>query len=349
MLAYLLPARLARSGACYVSGGTRSMPPGFRPITGLKVGHAQDERALTGCTVFIAPGGMAAACDVRGGATGTRELGVLDPGHVAERIHGLVLSGGSAFGLDAATGVARWLEERGIGFDTGPARVPIVPAAVLFDLALGDASRRPDAAMGYAAVSGAAEGPVAEGNAGAGTGASVGKILGMAHAMKAGIGCWTEECAGAEGQIARVAALAAVNALGDVRDPSTGRVIAGARTAPDSREFLDTAAALQRGVALESFRHSSPGTNTVLVAVATDALLTRDEARRAAVMASAGMARAISPPFTRFDGDVVFVLSCGERRASVEAIGAAAAEAVAQAIVRSVTQAKSAGGLPGLG
>jgi len=299
--------------------------------------------------VFLAPAGMVAACDVRGGAAGTRELEVLEPGHVVDRIHGLMLSGGSAFGLDAAAGAVRWLEERGIGFDTGVARVPIVPAAILFDLAIGDPKRRPDAAMGYAAASAATEGPVAEGNVGAGTGATVGKIRGMALAMKAGVGCWTEACAGAQGQSVHVAALAAVNALGDVRNPSTGYVVAGACKDAASVDFLDTAAALRQGIAPESFiQPSVPPNNTVLVAVATDAALTRQEARRVAVMASAGMARALSPAFTRFDGDIVFALSCGDRRAAVEAIGSAAAEAVAEAIVRSATQARSAGGLPGL-
>jgi L-aminopeptidase/D-esterase-like protein len=325
------------------------MPAGFGPIAGLKVGHAQDERALTGCTVLIAEAGMTAASDVRGGATGTRELRTLDPSHIADKIHGLVFAGGSAFGLDAATGVVRWLEERGVGFDAGVARVPIVPAAILFDLALGDAKRRPDALMGYQAAGAAGAGTVAEGNVGAGTGASVGKICGIERAMKAGIGCWTEECAGARGSTVRVAALAAVNAFGDVRDPQTGRLISGARTAAGSRDLLDTAAALRRGLASGAFgRPAVPQGNTVLVAVATDAALTRVEAGRLAVMASAGMARVLSPAFTQYDGDIVFALSCGEGVASVDAIGVAAAEAVARAIVRGVTQARSAGGLPGL-
>jgi len=292
---------------------------------------------------------MVAACDPRGGATGTRELGVLEPGHIAEAIHGLVLSGGSAFGLDAATGVVRWLEERDIGFDAGVARVPIVPAAVLFDLALGDARRRPDAAMGYQAAAAAGPGPVAEGNVGAGTGASVGKFRGMEQAMKAGVGCWTEDCAGDDGATVRVAALAAVNAFGDVRDPATGRLLAGTRSAIGSHDLLDTAAALRREFAPPSFgRPGAAPANTVLVAVATGAALTRADAARLAVMASAGMARALSPAFTRFDGDIVFALSCGDARASVDALGAAAAEAVARAIVRGVTQARSAAGLPGL-
>jgi len=337
------------------------MPPGFGPILGLKIGHAQDAGALTGCTVFLAEGGMTAGCDVRGSASGTRELAALDCTHIAPKIHGLVLAGGSAYGLDAAAGVMRWLEGRGAGFDAGVARVPIVPAAILFDLALGDSSRRPDAAMGYQAAEAARKSPVAEGNVGAGTGASVGKLGGIARAMKAGIGCWTEPCAGMEGGAVQVAALAAVNAFGDVRDPATGRLLAGARTAADSRELLDTAAALRRGMAPPSFgRAAAPPHNTVLAVVATDAALSRAEAGRLAVMASAGMARALSPAWTCFDGDVVFALSCGSadvasggatpssRRADLNALGAAAAEAVAAAIVRGVTQAHSAGGLPGL-
>lgn len=337
------------------------MPPGFGPIAGLAIGHAHDERALTGCTVFISERGMTAACDVRGGATGSRDLGVLDTGHIAGKINALVFAGGSAFGLDAATGVVRWLEERGMGFDAGVARVPIVPAAILFDLALGDASRRPDAAMGYQAAAAAGAAPAAEGNVGAGAGATVGKICGGGQAMKSGIGCWSEECAAASGQTIRVASLAAVNAFGDVRDPATGRLLAGARTAPGSRDLLDTAAALRRGQTPTGFglpaqegRPAAPPANTVLVAVATDASFDRIALQRLAVMASAGMARTLSPAFTRFDGDIVFALSCGllgevgDREAAVEAVGAAAAEAVANAIVRGVTQARSAGGLPGL-
>ncbi len=319
----------------------RSVPTGFGPIAGLKVGHAQDDRALTGCTVLLCEAGMVAACDIRGGATGERELETLRPSHLVERIHALVLAGGSAFGLDAATGVMRWCEERGIGFDTGVARVPIVPAVILFDLRM--AKRRPDAAMGYAAAQAAAEAapgaPVAEGNVGAGTGATVGKLFGIARATKAGIGCWTEELTSG----VRVAALAAVNAFGDIRDPDTGRIIAGARLAEGSREFADTAMALRQGKVRKGF--GDP--NTVLVAVATNAALSRVEAERMAVMAAAGLARVVSPAHSTFDGDVVFALSIGEARADVNALGAAAAEAVARAIVRGVTQARSAGGVLG--
>lgn len=316
------------------------MPPGFGPIAGLRVGHAQDDAALTGCTVFLCENGMVGACEVLGGAAGERELETLRPGHIAERIHGLVLAGGSAFGLDAAAGVMRWCEERGIGFDAGVARVPIVPAAILFDLALGSATRRPDAAMGYAAAQAANQGPVEEGNVGAGTGATVGKLFGMERAMKGGIGCWTEELRGGM----RVAALAAVNAFGDIRDPTKGKIIAGARAAADSWEFVDTAELMQGGKVQPSFG----GTSTVLVVVATDASLTKAEAQRVAKMASKGMERTISPAFTKFDGDIVFALSAGDKSADVSVVGAAAAEAVARAIVRGVTQAEGVSGVPGL-
>jgi L-aminopeptidase/D-esterase-like protein len=334
---------------------------GFLPIAGLQIGHAQDDRALTGCTVLVCEAGMVAACDIRGGATGERELETLRPGHLVERIHALVLAGGSAFGLEAAAGVMHWCEERGIGFDTGVARVPIVPAAILFDLRFGQMGRpagpsgtgapvpsphprRPDAAMGYAAAEAAANAPpgaaVAEGNVGAGTGATVGKLFGSGRAMKSGIGCWTEDVSGG----ARVAVLAAVNAFGDIRDPESGQILAGARAGVDSPEFIDTALAMRQGAVREGF--ADP--NTVLVAVATNAALSHTEAQRLAMMAAAGMARVVSPAHTTFDGDILFALSAGSARADVNALGAAAAEAVARAIVRGVTQARSAGGMMGL-
>lgn len=283
---------------------------------------------------------MVGACEVLGGATGERELETLRPGHIAEKIHGLLLAGGSAFGLDAAAGVMRWCEERGIGFDAGVARVPIVPAAILFDLAIGSATRRPDAAMGYAAAQASSEGPVAEGNVGAGTGATVGKLFGITRAMKGGIGCWTELL---RGDI-RVAALAAVNAFGDIRDPTKGKIIAGARAAADSLELADTAEQLRSGDVQAKF----VGGNTVLVVVATDAALTKEELQRVAKLASKGMGRTISPAFTKFDGDILGALSVGAKEAEADSIGAAAAEAVARAIVRGVTQAETLLGVPGL-
>ena len=326
------------------------MAAGFGSIAGLKIGHAHDEAALTGCTVFLCEQGAVAACDVRGGAVGERELEPLRPGHIVEQIHALVFAGGSAFGLDAASGVMRWCEERGIGFDTGVVKVPIVPTVILFDLRIGDPTRRPDAAMGYEAAEAAARAnvnaPVVEGNIGAGMGATVGKLFGIERAMKAGIGCWTEEVASGDGsgKTARISALGAVNAFGDVRDPETGRIIAGARMSRDSREFADTAAAMRRGTVRKGFGDA----NTVLVAVATNAALTKHEAQRLATMAASGIPRVVSPVHTRFDGDVVFALSVGDLRADVNALGAAAADAVAHAVARGVTRAAGAGGVPGL-
>ena len=360
------------------------MPPGFGPLAALRVGHAQDAEARTGCTVLLASEGAVAAGLVLGGAAGERELQTLHPSHIVERIDALLFAGGSAFGLDAAGGVMRWCAEREIGFDTGIARVPIVPAAILFDLRLG-ATRRPDAAMGYAAAQ-AATGAVdntsvAEGNVGAGAGCTVGKLFGLSRAMKSGIGCWTEYLRPAHGtepnpesntrsnldsntesQGLAVAALAAVNAFGDVLDPATGRIVAGARTSDASRDFVNTAAAIRNGAGRARFGdppassvdavsptdYSRFPSNTVLVAVATDALLTRVEAGRIARMAATGMARTLSPAHTTFDGDIIFVLSLGQARADLNALGIAAAEAVARAIVRGVAQAHSAHGIPGL-
>ncbi|MCL6482144.1 MAG: P1 family peptidase [Firmicutes bacterium] len=337
------------------------MPAGFGPIAGIQVGHATDERALTGCTVLLAGAGAVAACEVLGGAVGERELEPLRPGHLVEQVHAVLLTGGSAFGLEAAAGVMRWCEEHGFGFDTGVSRVPIVPAAVIFDLRIGERQkfgsqqrpRHPDAEMGYAAACAAAASAgatVAEGNVGAGTGATVGKLFGLERAMKAGLGCWTEELTGATPAGApapsgvRVAALAVVNAFGDVRDPATGRILAGARVAADANEFADTAAALRRGI----WRTGFADPNTVLLAVATDARLDKQQAQRVARMAAAGIARVVSPALSPFDGDVIFVLSTGRLRADVTALGAAAAEATARAIARGVTEARSAAGLPGL-
>lgn len=356
------------------------MPAGFGPIAGLKIGHAQDLRALTGCTVLLfdpagapesAKAGMVAACEIRGGAVGARELEALRPGHLVERIHALVFAGGSAFGLEAAAGVMRWCEERGIGFDTGPARkgakerirVPIVPAAILYDLRIGELSRafgstarprHPDAEMGYAAAKAAAkarsDARIAEGTVGAGTGATVGKLFGIERATKAGIGCWTEEVHVGSWRVrrepCRVAALAAVNAFGDIRNPDTGRVIAGARAERGKQKYVDMAAAMRRGTVRRDFADRfTVDANTVLVAVATNAALSPLEAQRLAIMAAAGMARVIWPAHSTFDGDVIFALSIGDAHADINALGAAAAEAVARAIVRGVTQARSAGGV----
>ncbi|MDQ7829105.1 MAG: P1 family peptidase [Armatimonadota bacterium] len=307
---------------------------GLTAVPGIRVGHATDRDGGTGCTVVLCEAGALAAGEVRGWAPGTRETDLLRPGMLVEQVHAVLLTGGSAFGLAATDGVVRWLEERGVGFDAGVARVPIVPAAVLFDLAVGRADARPTPEMAYAACLAATDGPVAEGRVGAGTGATVGKLLGPAGAMPGGVGTVALRLAGD----VRVAALAVVNAFGDVRDPHTGRIVAGARL-PDGR-FLDTAAALLTWEGDLTF--GRPGTSTTLVVVATDALLTRDEATRVAAQAHDGLARAVSPAHTLFDGDAVFVLSTGRGRAHPLAVAAAAAEATARAIVRAVQAAARA-------
>ncbi|MFQ5777910.1 MAG: P1 family peptidase [Terriglobia bacterium] len=317
---------------------------GLTDISGLRVGHVSDKAAVTGCTVILCGAeGAGAGVDVRGSAVGERELEALRPGHVADRIHALVLAGGSAFGLDAAAGVLRYLEEQGIGFDAGVARVPIVPAAIIFDLGLGDARRRPDADMGYEAAQRASVNAVEEGSVGAGTGATVGKLFGMKQATKAGLGSATLTL----GRGVNVSALVVVNAFGDVRDPETGRILAGARRAANSAEFADTTAQMKSGVAREAFGSSAlPPPNTTLAVVATNARFDRVALTQVATMAQSGLARALSPVHTLFDGDVVFALSRGNEKADLNTVGTAAAEAVATAIVRAVEKARCCGDVP---
>jgi L-aminopeptidase/D-esterase-like protein len=313
---------------------------GLTDVPGILVGHATDAEALTGCTVILCGSNAAGGVDVRGSATGSVELDALNPGHVAPHVHAIVLAGGSAFGLEASCGVRRALEKRGIGFDTGVARVPIVPGGILFDLGIGKADVRPDREMGEKAVAAASSDAVAEGNVGAGTGATVGKIFGMKQAMKSGIGSASLTL----GSGVMVAALVAVNALGDVIDPQTGKVVAGARKTPDSHEFIDSAAALRHGIG------RGPGFrgNTTLAVVATNARMDRVQINKIAALAGIGVARTISPVNTMSDGDMTFAISLGNEEASVDAVGVAAAEALSQAILRAVRAARTAGGLPGL-
>ena len=317
-------------------------------VPGIKVGHADDPQALTGCTVVLCEHGAVGGVDQRGGAPGTRETDLLRPMHLVQKVHAVLLAGGSAFGLDAATGVMKYLEERGIGFDARVARVPIVPAAILFDLGLGDSKVRPDAAMGYRACENASTQRPAEGNAGAGMGASVGKILGAGGAMKAGLGTASVDLGGG----CVVGALAAVNALGDVVDPASGRILAGARPAKlgpvrvgGDGPFADTLEVMRGFVGKTAMRFASRA-NTVIGVVATNAALTKDEANKVAQMAHDGLARAVRPAHTLFDGDTIFALSTGQKNVDVNIVGAFAAEVMAQAIVHAVLQAKAAGGLP---
>jgi len=315
---------------------------GLTDIAGLRVGHVSDYEALTGCTVILCEGGAVAGAEIRGSASGTEEFPTMDPDHIAPQVHGVVLAGGSAFGLEAACGVRRYLEQHGVGFQTGFARVPIVPCAILYDLGVGKANVRPTREMGEAAAAAASSEAVAEGAVGAGTGATVGKLFGMRQAMKSGVG---SAAVSLEGPLAgvRVAALAAVNAFGDVVDPRNGRIVAGARRAAGSREFADTVRELKRG-ARGGFR----GGNTTLVVVGTNARLSKVEARKLAGLAQLGVARTIRPVNTPYDGDVVIALSVGQEKVGLAALGEAAAEAVSEAILRAVRLAPSLGGVPGL-
>jgi L-aminopeptidase/D-esterase-like protein len=320
-----------------------SRTPSLTDVPGLRVGHAADRRAITGCTVVICDQPAVAAVDVRGAAPGTRETDSLHPGGLVPRVHAVLLSGGSVFGLAAASGVERFLEERGVGHAFRDVRVPIVPAAVLFDLTIGDAARRPDAAMGYAACAGASADAVGEGSVGAGTGATVGKLLAEAGWMKGGIGSWSVRVH--TGAI--VGAIAAVNALGDVID-ADGAILAGARGPGGG--FIGTADALLSAQPQIGF-----GANTTLVLVATDAPLTKGEAYRVAVQGHAGLSRAIRPSHTMFDGDTVFALSIGDPARvgtlsdrDLIGVGEAAAQAVATACRRAVRAATGLGGVPAL-
>jgi len=318
-------------------------------IPGVLVGHAQDAEALTGCTVILCEAGAVGGVDQRGGAPGTRETDPLRPLHLVQKAHAIVLAGGSAFGLDSASGAVKYLEEKGIGFDVGVARVPIVPAAILFDLGIGQSEVRPDAAMGYAACLAASGDRPAEGNAGAGTGCTVGKIFGLSRAMKAGIGTASMNLGGG----AVVGAIVAVNCFGDVVDPAGGGIIAGARAADGdlhppgtSAYFADTLAVMKSLAGQPILRFATQRENTVIGVVATNALLSKEEANKIAQMAHDGLARAIRPAHTMLDGDTLFALATGEMPVDVNIVGAFAAEVVARAILNGVRAARPLAGLP---
>ncbi|MFB3854388.1 MAG: P1 family peptidase [Vicinamibacterales bacterium] len=315
-------------------------PNGLTDVAGVLVGHHTLTERPTGCTVILVEGGAVGGVDVRGAAPGTRETDLLDPVNTVDRVHAVVLSGGSAFGLDAASGVVRYLEERGVGYETAVAKVPIVPAAILFDLGVGGKpSVRPTAECGYAAAKGATSGPVAEGNVGAGAGATVGKLGGGGRAMKGGIGTASIRL-GSNGLV--VAALVAVNSVGDIVDPATGRIVAGARTA-DGRGFADARQLIRTGKL-----RGRPGAATTIGVVATNARLTKAQANKVAQMAHDGLARTIVPVHTPMDGDTLFALATGdlEGEADLLTVGALAADAVAEAVLRAVRAAKSIPGFP---
>ena len=336
-LAWPSVARAGDGGGGAASGSTPA--GGLTDVTGLRVGHFTDSRRPTGCTVVLAEAGAVCGVDVRGGAPGTRETELLDPVNTVQQVHAVLLSGGSAFGLEAATGVVRYLEEKGVGLPVGVGKVPIVPAAILFDLKVGDWTIRPDAKAGYEAARAASAGPVPEGSVGAGAGATVGKMYGMGAAMKGGVG--TASLRLPSGAI--VAALVAVNANGDVVDPQTGRVLAGARSA-DGKGLRGAVDALLAGA---TPGQPLVGQNTSIGVVATNVALTKAEATKVAQMAHDGLARAIRPVHTPWDGDTLFALSTGTLKIDQPSlvVGVLAAEAVARAVVRAVTTAT---GLPGL-
>jgi L-aminopeptidase/D-esterase-like protein len=350
-----MAARLPLLGVAIVALTLRSSPAAQAPQTsgsltdlrGIKVGHHTLTTRPTGCTVVLIEDGAVAGVDVRGAAPGTRETDLLNPVNSVQQIHAIVLAGGSAFGLDTASGVMRYLDEKNIGFkfdlwkDTvGTINIPIVPAAILIDLGVGGSPKiRPDAECGYRAAAAAGTGPIAEGNVGAGAGATIGKLAGAGRAMKGGLG--TASVTLPDGVI--VAALVAVNAAGDVIDPETGQVVAGVRT-PDGRGLADARRLLRSGEAMRS----SPAGNTTIGVVATNATLSKTQATKIAQMAQDGYARAIVPAHTLGDGDTVFAIATGEKAGepNLTRIGAIAAEVVSQAILRAVRQAEGIAGYP---
>lgn len=318
----------------------QSAPLQITAVDGIKVGHHTLKERPTGCTVVLAEAGAVGAVEVLGGAPGTTETDLLEPGNLVDRVHGVFMSGGSAFGLDVAGGVRRYLSEKKIGFAFGGAYVPIVPGAIIFDLPVGGRPDiRPGADCGYAAAKAASAGPVAEGNVGAGAGATIGKIAGRDRAMKGGVG----SAALRQTSGLTVGAIATVNAAGSVIDPATGRVVAGVRSR-DGRSIEDVRG-MVRG---ERLPQAPAPENTTVVIVATNARLTKAQANFVAKMAQAGLARAVLPVFTLADGDTVFVLATGtwEGTVDVSAIGGLAAEAVSDAIVRAVRAAEGIPGFP---
>lgn len=310
-------------------------------VAGLQVGHFTDTRRPTGCTVVLTPQGAVAGVDVRGAAPGTRETDLLSPSNTVQAVHAIVLSGGSAYGLDAASGVMRWLEEHGHGLAVGPARVPIVPAAVIFDLWVDDFEHnphtpriRPDAEAGYQACVVANDAPVPQGNVGAGAGATVGKMNGPECAMKGGVGSASLCVNGVT-----VAALVVCNAVGDVLDPNTGQLLAGARVSAQSRGLLDIRQAQLNGHTAAGLQ---TGSNTTIGVVATDAVLTKAQAQRLAQVAHDGLARSIRPVHTPMDGDTLFALATGAsgQAADMMLLSTLAAEVTAMAVVNAIKAAQ---------
>ncbi|MSQ21888.1 MAG: peptidase S58 family protein [Dehalococcoidia bacterium] len=327
---------------CTMSNAARAITH----VQGIEVGHYTDLEHATGCTVVLCRGGAVGGVDIRGSAPGTRETDLLRPGNLVEHIHAIVLSGGSAYGLDAASGVMRYLEERGIGFRMGDIVVPIVPAAILYDLGLVTSKVRPGPQEGYRACEAASAGLVAEGSVGAGTGATVGKALGMSRAVKGGLGTASADLG--DGLI--VGAIAAVNAAGSVVDPETGRIIAGPRQ-EDNRGYHNTVELMAQPGFRRPQAAAEARVNTTLGVIATNAPLTKEQANKLAERGQDGLALAIRPCHTMGDGDAVFSLATGTwegtvDRALLTRLGAVAAQVMSLAILRAVTQATGLGGVP---
>lgn len=305
-------------------------------VPGVKVGQVSDEQALTGCTVVVLEKGSACGVDVRGSAPGTRETDLLNPINSVQEVNAVVLTGGSAYGLDAASGVMRYLEEIGQGYNVGVGVVPIVPAAVIFDLSIGSSKVRPDQQMGYEAAKLARKQPVEQGNVGAGTGATVGKMAGMKRAMKGGLGSASRRLP--NGLV--VGAIVAVNAVGEVRSPLTGEILAGVRD--DDGSLRDSLAWM-----IDASTPPVPsGTNTTIAVVASNANLNKVQANKIAQMAHNGLAKTINPVHTMSDGDTVFAVATGGVDASVNLVGALSVEVLAEAVVNAILSAKGAGGVP---
>jgi L-aminopeptidase/D-esterase-like protein len=332
---------LALAASSSVHGATTASAGGITAVPGIEVGHFTDTRRPTGCTAILFRKGAVAGVDVRGAAPGTRDTDLLNPVNTVQQIHAIMLSGGSAYGLETAAGAMRFLEEHGIGFHIGNQIVPIVPAAILYDLSVGDGHIRPDAAAGYAACKTASSGAVAEGSVGAGAGATVGKFFGPRSMMKSGLGT-ASLAIGSTGIL--VGAIVAVNAVGDVVDPATGRIIAGARK-PDGTGFIDTMARLREG---KGSGEIEAGRNTTIGVVATNAIFDKAQMTKIAQMAHDGLARAINPVHTTMDGDTLFAASTGTAKPTMDhgVIGAIAAEVMAQAVLRAVRMATAVLGIP---
>jgi len=310
--------------------------PGYiTDVEGIKVGHSQSEEGMTGCTAVICEEGATGGVDVRGSAPGTRETDLLKPEKLVERIHAVVLAGGSAFGLEAASGVMRYLEKRGIGFDVGVTKVPIVASAVIFDLNIGDHRLRPDFLMGCDAAKSASTEERRQGNVGCGLGATVGKILGPDHAMKSGLGSATLKA----GELI-VSAIVSVNSFGDIYDYESSRQIAGVFDY-EKREMLNTYSIMKK----ESKALGFPMRNTTIGVVATNAVLTKAEANKIASMAQNGFARSINPVHTMLDGDTIFTMATNKIKEDVNLIGTMASEVMSRAITNAIINAKSCHGL----